>query len=91
VRLKHLRVSKRVAWDMTRDGNGITLNCRDQGKAAAMTTLVENFLKTRFGDEYRLPRRDGIVVIPNDQIEAFMGAFTESNVRSFKGDGELTL
>jgi hypothetical protein len=83
VRLEHLRVSKRVAWDMTRDENGITLSCRDQGVAAAMT-LVENFLKNKLGDEYQLPVVDGKVVIPNDQIEAFMGALTEGNVRSFK-------
>jgi hypothetical protein len=36
------------------------------------------------GDMYQLPMRDGKSIIPNDQIERIMGAFTEGNVRLFK-------
>lgn len=92
VRLEHLRVENRVAWDMIRSPEGnVTLTCRNPEQAIQQTAMLDEFVKharKHGAPDFQMTMNNGTVQVTASQLDEFIAAFTESNVRTFKKQNE---
>ncbi len=70
--------------DMRRDADGIVLSFRDAGKAGMFAAAMESFLGRTTGNPQRWVMEGGEMRIPNEDLDAFLNAFSEDNVRRAK-------
>ena len=82
VKLQHLRVEKRVPWDMARDAEGIRINCRSASARAKSNAALSAFLTAK-GVPHTLNQR-GEILIASSNLTAFNRSMSEDNVRAYK-------